>query len=264
MKEFFGFGGYRRPAEGFLSWQHLLFVGLLLGVMILLALWLGKKYKGRSIEQQNKVLIGAALLIDGFELFKIIILCLRSESLEPVLYNLPLFFCSIQLITIPLAAFSKGKVKEAALDFVCIFGILGAVFGTIGAGQNYSCYPVLSFDNVVSGVTHAISGFASLYISISRMATLKPENRYITFCILFSFAILAYAANLLLDYNYMFLMAGDGTPYDILYDLVKGNRLLYPAGVIGLFVLYIYLYYRIFCAAHQQKNKHSHNAFSAK
>ena len=61
MKEFFGFGGYRRPAEGFLSWQHLLFVGLLLGVMILLALWLGKKYKGRSIEQQNKVLIGAAL-----------------------------------------------------------------------------------------------------------------------------------------------------------------------------------------------------------
>ena len=29
MKEFFGFGGYSRPAEGFLSWQHLLFVGSL-------------------------------------------------------------------------------------------------------------------------------------------------------------------------------------------------------------------------------------------
>ncbi len=35
MKEFFGFGGYTRTPEGFLSWQHLLFVGLLLGTMVL-------------------------------------------------------------------------------------------------------------------------------------------------------------------------------------------------------------------------------------
>ena len=29
-------------------------------------------------------------------------------------------------LTIPLAAFSKGRIQEAATDFVCIFGILGA------------------------------------------------------------------------------------------------------------------------------------------
>ena len=132
---------------------------------------------------------------------------------------------------------------------------LGAVFGTIGAGQNYSCYPVLSFDNVVSGVTHAISGFASLYISISRMATLKPENRYITFCILFSFAILAYAANLLLDYNYMFLMAGDGTPYDILYNLVNGSKIFYPMLVVALFVVYIVVFYRLFHLLQKKKTR---------
>lgn len=176
MKEFFGFGGYTRPAEGFLSWQHLLFVGLLLTAMVVLAVFLGKKNQHRTPGEKNKVLIGAALLIDGIELSKIVLLCLRSESASPILYNLPLFLCSIQLLALPIAAFSKGRLQEAATDFVCIFGILGAVFGTIGAGQNYNAYPVLSFDNVVSGVTHSISGFASLYILLAKMADMKKQT----------------------------------------------------------------------------------------
>ena len=32
---------------------------------------------------------------------------------------------------------AKNKVKEAALDFVFIFGLLGALLGTYGAGNNY-------------------------------------------------------------------------------------------------------------------------------
>lgn len=243
MKEFFGFGGYARPAEGFLSWQHLLFAGLLLCAMTALAVWLGKKNRFAPPERQNKVMIAAALLIDGLELFKIILLCFRSESVEPILYNLPLFLCSIQLISIPLAAFSKGQVKEAALDFVCIFGIVGAVFGTIGAGQNYNAYPVLSFDNVVSGVTHCISGFASLYIIFANITGIKRKNMHITYIILLAFCIAAYIANVALDYNYMFLMAGDGTPYDILYNWVGGNQALYPLSVAALFLIYIGLFY---------------------
>ena len=83
---------------------------------------------------------------------------------------LPLFLCSIQLITIPLAAFTKGKIKEASLDFVLIFGILGAVFGTVGATQIYNANPVFSMDPIVSAITHSISGFASLYISAAPLA----------------------------------------------------------------------------------------------
>lgn len=243
MKEFLGFGGYARPAEGFLSWQHLLFVGLLLGTMVLLAFFFGKKYRYCTPAQKNKVMVVTAIFIDALELFKITILCLRSENAQPILYNLPLFLCSIQLIAIPLAAFSNGRTKEAALDFVCIFGILGAVFGTIGAGQNYNAYPVLSMDNVVSGLTHTISGFASLYIMFSKMASLKRSNVWISFSILLIFCVAAYIANILIPYNYMFLMAGDGTPYDILYNLVNGNRILYPLSVVALFLLYISLFY---------------------
>lgn len=245
MKEFFGIGGYQRPVEGFLSWQHLLFSALMMVTMVGLALYLGKTNSRRDVRIKNSVLIWAAFLINGFELFKICLLCYKQSCFDPFLYNLPLFLCSIQLIAIPLAAFCRGRVKEAALDFVCIFGIVGAVLGVFGAGQNYNAYPVLAFENVVSAITHCISGFASLYIMFSGMASLKKQNIWITAVILLCFCIAAYIANLLLDYNYMFLMQGDGTPYDILYNLLGGNPVLYPIGVVLLFYLYIAGFYGV-------------------
>ena len=80
MKEFFGFGGYERPAEGYLSWQHLLFVTGLMAVMVTLAVVLGRRNRCRTDRVKNKVLVWAALLIDGFELFKIVLMCFRSED----------------------------------------------------------------------------------------------------------------------------------------------------------------------------------------
>ena len=124
---------------------------------------------------KNKVLIWAALLIDGFELLKIVIFCIRGKDPMGWLYELPLFLCSIQLITIPLAAFSKGKIREACLDFVMIFGLLGAIAGTYFAGNNYGSYPVWSFDNLISGITQCLSGFTALYIGISKMYSMKKK-----------------------------------------------------------------------------------------
>ena len=239
MKEFFGFGGYQREAEGYFSWQHLTFVTCFMIVMVTLAVILGKKYRHRSDKEKNLVLIFAAILIDAFELFKIVLMCIRGSDPMGWITELPLFLCSIQLITIPLAAFSKGRVREAALDFVFIFGILGAVLGTYLAGNNYSVYPVLSFDNTVSAITHSISGFSSLYIVISGMESMKKKNIGITFAILLSFCVAAYVANVLIPYNYMFLMAGDGTPYDIIYNLVGGSPVFYPIIVVALFLVYI-------------------------
>lgn len=245
MKEFFGFGGYTRVPEGFMSWQHIFFVSLLMAAMTVLAVTLGNHYKSKSYEQKNRVLVAAAIMIDAIEIFKIIIVCIRSNDASLILLNLPLFLCSIQLITIPLAAFSHGRLKEASLDFVFIFGLLGAVLGTIGAGNIYSSNPVLSFDTVVSGLTHSISGFATLYIGLSGMASMKKKNISTTFVILFSFAAVAYIVNHIIDYNYMFLMRGDGTPYDVLLKIVGGDPVIYPLSVVLLFVLYILAFYGV-------------------
>lgn len=255
MGEFFGFGGYQREPEGYFSWQHLVFVTSLMIIMVTLAVLLGLRNKDKDDKTKNKVLIWSAILIDSFEILKIVLICIRSKDTMAWLHMLPLFLCSIQLITIPLAAFAKGRVKEAALDFVFIFGILGAVLGTYAAGQNYASYPVLSLDNVVSGITHAISGFASLYIGFSRMTSMKTKNIIITFAILLSFCVMAYVVNVIIDYNYMFLMRGDGTPYDLVFNMVGGSPVLYPIMVVLLFVLYVSLFYYVFYLI--RKRKHS-------
>ncbi len=246
MKEFFGWDGYTREPEGYMSWQHLLFVTSLMVVMIGLAIWSGLVNRRKPIEKKLLVIALAAIFIDSLELFKILIFSIRGQDPMAWLHELPLFLCSIQLITLPLAAWTRGRVQEAALDFVFIFGLLGAVLGTYGAGQNYNAYPVLSFDNVISGITHCISGFASLYIVIAGLASMKKKNIWITFCILMSFCTTAYVVNLLIDYNYMFLMAGDGTPYDIVYNWVNGHPVLYPLLVVLLFFIYISTFYLMF------------------
>ena len=261
MKEFFGFDGYQRPAEGFLSWQHLVFVTFFVVVTTGLAIYLGFKNRDKSFEDKNKVLIWTAIVLDSCEIFRIIIACIKNGGIDRVLYELPLFLCSIQLIAIPFAAFSKGKIKEATLDFVFIFGMLGSVLGTYGAAQNYNCYPVFSFDNLMSALTHTIAGFACIYIGVSRMKSMKTKNIPLTYTILFAFCIMAFTANALVDYNYMFLVRGDGTPYDILYNMVGGDPVLYPIMVIALFLIYIAAFYGVYILI---KNKLDKNKLDEK
>lgn len=246
FKEFLGIGGYQRPAEGYMSWQHLTFVTTLVVIMAISAVLLGCRNKNRCEKDKNRVLVVTAILINAVELFKIVVFSISNQDVWYIRNVLPLFLCSIQLIAIPLAAFTQGRVKEASLDFVVIFGLLGAILGTYFAGQNYGCYPVISLDNVASGITHTLSGFASLYILISGMASMRQRNIPITVAILGVFSVLAYLANLLWDRNYMFLSRGDGTPYDIFYNLFRGHPVMYPLCVVGLFVVYIAFYYQIY------------------
>lgn len=257
MGAYFGFGEMTVEPAGAYSWQHLTFVTALVLVMTVLAVLIGLYYRKHPEKNKNVPLIWAALLIDSIEIFKIVLNCIHADNpAETLLYNLPLFLCSIQLITLPLAAFSKGRLKEAALDFVLIFGLLGALAGTYGAAQNYNAYPVFYYINVTSGLTHCISGFGSIYIAVSGMTSMKKRNIGITFAILSVCCAIAYGVNHLADYNYMFLKQGDGTPYDILYNLVGGNPVLYPLGVVALFLVYILAFYFVyFLITHKKSRK---------
>ena len=252
--EFFGFGGYKREIEGYLSWQHLVFVSVLASIMIFLAFFLGNKYKNKDIKKKNKVLIVSAIIIDSVEIFKIIIMSVRANDPFFFRLSLPLFMCSVQLLTIPLAAFSKGRIKEASLDFVMIFGIVGSILGTYGS-SSYGFYPVISLDNVVSGITHCVAGFSSIYIMVSGMYSMKKSNIAINFCVLGCFCTLAYIANLLTGGNYMFLMHGGKTLYNILFELLGGHPVFYPLGVVGLFVVYIIGFYIVFYKVKKRESK---------
>ncbi len=276
LKWFFGFVDYNEAEiEGAWSWQHILFVSFCILTMIGLAVLIGILMRKKDYKLKNIVIIASAISINAFELVKFIVRCIGADNvIRTILCSLlPLFLCSIQLIALPMAAFCKGRLKEACLDFVMIFGILGAIFGTIGATQNYNAYPVLAFHNVVSAITHSISGFASLYIMISGMMSLKKKNMWITFSITGAFSVLAYIINVFnglvfegrvfqengygAGSNYMFLMYHDGTPYSIFYNMVGGNRVIYPLVVVGVFIAYACLVYMIPVVIKKIKEKKS-------
>ena len=261
MLEFFGltklsngkFGFMRKP-DGAWSWQHIVIVSVFMVAMFALGIWLGLRDKQKDEKTKNKVLIFCAFLMNGFEIVKIVVLCIREQNALWWLCNLPLFLCSIQLIAIPMAAFCRGRLKEACLDFVLIFGILGAVFGTVGATQIYNENPAFSMDSIFSAITHSISGFASLYIGVSGMKSVKMKNLPITLSVLVGFSVLAYVANVTVPPimgrpvgfpNYMFLLHDNGTPYSIFYNMVGGSPVLYPLVVVGIFVLYLVGYYLV-------------------
>ena len=264
LKWFFGFVEYdKAEIEGALSPQHIAAVSTYMVAMVGLAILFGILFRNKEYKIKNRVLIVSAIAIDSFELLKIVIALVSSDNAwRTLLCNLlPLFLCSIQLVAIPMAAFCKGRMKEASIDFVMIFGILGAIAGTIGAMQNYNAYPVLAFHNVVSGITHSISGFASLYIMISGMISLKMKNFWITSIILGGFSVSALVMNIVnglafegmiyneemkaAGSNYMFLMHHDGTPYSIFYNMVGGNKVIYPMIVIGVFFVYAAIFYLV-------------------
>ena len=60
IREFFGFGGYKREPEGFLSFEHILFVTILMIIMTALAIFFGTRNKNKDVKVKNKVLIVSA------------------------------------------------------------------------------------------------------------------------------------------------------------------------------------------------------------
>lgn len=262
LMDFFGIGGYTRTPEGAWSWQHILFTTIMIAIMIFLGVFLGVKFR-KNEKLKNRTIVIAAISIDTIEIFKIVMLCIRSGNpLDTILHTLPLFLCSIMLLALPLAAFSKGRLKEASLDFVLIFGFIAGILGTVGAAQNYNAYPVLSLDNVCSATTHCISAFSSLFIGITGMASLKKNNMWISFLMLLLVTGLAQIANVTIPYNYMFLERHDGTPYSIFYNMVGGNLILYKIIVVGLFALLIALFY-LYRIVTDRRKKQDNSSFSS-
>ena len=92
---------------------------------------------------------------------------------------------------------------------------------------------------------------------ISKMQSMKKINALWVFTIMIAFAIMAYIANVLLDYNYMFLMYHDETPYVIFYNLVNGHKVLYPMIIILIFAVYIVVFYGVYHLILKKKAKNN-------
>ena len=111
MGQFFGKPEFATP-EGAYSWQHMLHVSISLAIAIVMAIVLGRKNRNKDMATKNKVLIWTAFIMHTVETMRIFIGIGASYNGMSWLWELPFFLCSMQFITIPIAALGKGKLKE--------------------------------------------------------------------------------------------------------------------------------------------------------
>lgn len=257
LRMFFGYIPDTREAEGFLSPAHLIFVTVMLLITVLFALRLAEKRRGTDTESRMRPLKAAAVVLLLMEGFRAIILCTRGNGLVELRGILPLFLCSVLILVLPVAAFAKGRAREAALDFSLCFGPLCAVAGTYLAANIFSS-PILSFDVLISVLTHCVPGFAAVYIGATGLASMRRENRPITGLILLIIELMALAVDIIqLDTpyqsNYMFFMTPDGTPFSILEAAAGGVRPVYTLLVALIYFAYLVLFELVYALIKKRK-----------
>ena len=255
--------GEPRAPAGLFSFQHLFAVTLTLAIFLTLAVFLGKKFKNDP-KKQNLVLLIAGISIVAIQVMKMTYLLLNTDNvLDCLIGNAPLYFCDIMIFMIPISAFVRGRAKEICLDFIAICGLLMGFMGNYFAGNLYPSHALISFSVFTALLNHSISAFTALFVWVAGMNKMEKKNIPYSIGILFTFMTIA----LIMDYinipingsprNFMFFFSGDGTPFTLFHDMVRGNKIIYQiiiyilqCGYMGLFYL---VYYQIVKAVEKKK-----------
>ena len=143
-----------RAGDALFSWQHLLSVTLTLAVFLGLAILLGKKYKDNP-KAQTIVLLVAGIAIVSVQIAKMVYLCWGSDNIwKSLIGNAPLYLCDMAIFIIPLCAITRGRFRDWCMDFVAIWGLIMAFFGTYLAGNIYPAHAAISFSAINSLLNH--------------------------------------------------------------------------------------------------------------
>ncbi|MCL1916971.1 MAG: YwaF family protein [Peptococcaceae bacterium] len=202
--------------ETIFSQKHL--IGLIWVALLVTLMLMGSLLLGRRIGT-GTVLRVAAVVFVSLEIAKFIAL---GENID--ISYFPLQFCSLMLYAYPVAAFARGKVKQAVLPFAYVAGLMAGVIallmptnilGDPGTGwlspDNF--YPTLSF------VYHGFMIYFSLYLVLSK--EYSPRWRHIGNVTGLSlvFSWLAIGMNAIYDTDLMMLNHGEGNPLNFLLEV---------------------------------------------
>ena len=140
-------------------------------------------------------------------------------------------------------------------------GFMGNYF----AGNLYPSHAIVSFSVINALLNHSISAFVATFIWVAGLNKMEKRDIPFSIGILFTFMTIA----LIVDYvsipfkgsprNFMFFFFGDGTPFTLFHDLVRGNKIAYQfiiyvlqCGYMGLFYA---VYYTVLKIKARQKEK---------
>ena len=252
MKEFYDwfFLETGRSGDALFSWPHLLSVTLTLALFLGGAILLGKKFKGNK-KAEFIILLVAGISTLLVQTAKMIYLCWDSDHIwESLIGNAPLYLCDMTIFIIPLCAITKGRFREWCFDFVAIWGLLMAFFGTYLAGNIYPAHAAISFSALNSLLNHAISGFAAMFIFVTGLNKMEKRNIPFVVGILLVYMTTALVIDYVDNHNFMFFFHGDGTPFTIFDQYLSfGLKPIYQLWIYilqcGYMVGFYFAYYGI-------------------
>ena len=248
-----------RPAAGLLSREHVFMCTFILFHLVLLAIFLGSKYKN-SPKAINIILRISAFIMIGLYIAEV------SEGFAVLFYEhgdilntpkgqnrllgsivncLPLYLCDIAIFAIPIIAFTKGRIRTMLSDFLAIWGIPMGVIGTYLAGNVFLKAPAFSFDGLLCIFIHVVPAAVTVFLYVTGLASLQKKNMWSTTWAFMGFCAFVLFYNYLFHpffgTNFMFFFGGDGTPFDLFRPYVRIE--IYQLIVLILYVSYMLLFY---------------------
>lgn len=242
----YGFFDYKANISGYygqdmFSTAHIVFM---ISAFLLMAIvcFLTRHASKRAVDTYLKVLSVAVPII---ETSKIVWESYYDIKVFGGQFNysglLPLYACSLFIYSLPLAAWTKGKVKECALSFLTTLGIFCGLTNFIYLNI-LSTYPLLTYASFISIYFH----FAMVFTGIFLMTTgyYRPKLKSVLYSmILFSIyalivSVVNYAGNAYFgsdSFDYGFLYSGKTSPilcHDLQAALGDKLRPLYTAIII--------------------------------
>lgn len=227
-----------------------------------LAIYLGNKYKNNTIAVNKIMKITAFIMIflyvievmDSFVVHAIQgkLDFSKQEGVRLlfslIVNNVPLYLCDVAIWAIPIIAFSKGKVRTVASDFMGAWGIPMGVIGTYLAGNIFGIVPVFSFDGLLAIFIHVIPAAFAIFLYMTKTATIDRKNMLLSnVCFVIYLGLVLGYCHLfhpMFGTNFMFFFQGDGTPFDLFRPYV--SLPVYQIIVFALYLAYFVLFYIVF------------------
>ncbi len=261
----YGFFDYKTAIKGYhgqdmFGTVHLCFTVLALAAIAVLCT-LTRKIEHRRVERYLKVL---SILIPLSEAVKII-----WESSYDIAENgsfnwpglLPLYACSLFIYTLPLAAWTRGRVRECALSFLTTLGIFAGLTNFVYLNI-LNTYPFFTYATFVSIAFHFLMVFTGIFLVTTGCYRPKLSSLlyggilFLLYAIPVSFANYFGNAYFRYDYfDYCFLYHGRSCPillsslaeaigpqFRPLYTLIAALSYVIPAAlVLGIINLCLWL-----------------------
>jgi hypothetical protein len=153
---------------------------------------------------------------------------------------LPLYTCSMFIYLLPLAAWTKGKIKELSLtlltSLVIFSGLTNFVFLNI-----LNTYPIFTYAAWISIYFHFLMTFTGIFFIITGYFRPKFKNLLPAFVIFLVFASIVIPVEYTLHCNYLQTYSAGAVPVisDLANKLIQINENLRPLITYFMYIIYI-------------------------